>query len=309
MDWWEEKPVLYDHRLDAFLAVARLGSISEAARALSMSQPAVSQHIASLEKSLGVSLFSRGRHGCLPTEAGRLLKAYAQNIVDTSADALRDIAALAARTCDTLVISSTGRMLHTFLYDMLDLFSSAYPRYRVLFEQAGPQGPLESVRSGVADLCVYCRGAHVRDAGLRFTPLFDDAVCCMVSAQNPLAAKPSLTVDDLVGYRLWLPPLGYADSNDEFYNNLSEPLKQAVIWGNTRPHGIFIQQLARDPGLVSIVLHHHMRSYPGICTVLLEGLPPAEVGLAHAFELRRAAADFVALAVEHRGLCGAVDRE
>ena len=46
-----------DFRLNVFVAVAREGSFTKAAAALGVSQPAVSQNVADLEKSLGVKLF------------------------------------------------------------------------------------------------------------------------------------------------------------------------------------------------------------------------------------------------------------
>jgi LysR family transcriptional regulator of gallate degradation len=53
--------------------VARLGSISAAARAVALSQPAITQAIAALERLYGVSLFNRTNSGVSPTEAGELL--------------------------------------------------------------------------------------------------------------------------------------------------------------------------------------------------------------------------------------------
>lgn len=58
--------------LSVFRAVARLGSVSAAARAAHLSQPAVTQAVGSLEESFGSALFVRTMHGMELTEAGRL---------------------------------------------------------------------------------------------------------------------------------------------------------------------------------------------------------------------------------------------
>ncbi len=63
--------MIEDSRLKVFLAVAREGSFTIAARKLGISQPAVSQNIAELEKSLGVELFERSRGSVRLTSAGR----------------------------------------------------------------------------------------------------------------------------------------------------------------------------------------------------------------------------------------------
>jgi DNA-binding transcriptional LysR family regulator len=58
------------HLFRAFLAVAREGSLSSAARALGTTQPTMGRQVAALERSLGVKLFTRSLGGLSPTEAG-----------------------------------------------------------------------------------------------------------------------------------------------------------------------------------------------------------------------------------------------
>ena len=70
-----------DFRLRVFVKVAELGSFTAAARALGITQPAVSQHIAELEKFAGGLLFERGRGPVSLTERGRNLLAHARGIL------------------------------------------------------------------------------------------------------------------------------------------------------------------------------------------------------------------------------------
>ena len=60
-------------RLLVFREVARAGSLTAAARALGWTQPAVSQHLAALERSVGLPLVLRGPTGTSLTEAGEVL--------------------------------------------------------------------------------------------------------------------------------------------------------------------------------------------------------------------------------------------
>lgn len=69
-----------DFKLKVFLSVARHGSFSLSARELGVSQPAVSQSIGTLEKSLGRKLFERRKGEVVLTDAGRSFLLYAQNI-------------------------------------------------------------------------------------------------------------------------------------------------------------------------------------------------------------------------------------
>lgn len=71
--------VTIDPRLfRTFLAVAREGSISGAARRLNISQPSVSVAVAQLERKLGTPLFERGRQGIAPTPAGEAMRRRAE---------------------------------------------------------------------------------------------------------------------------------------------------------------------------------------------------------------------------------------
>ena len=70
-----------DFRLRVFTQVALLGSFTAAAKALGVSQPAVSQHIAELEKSAGGKLFERERGSVSLTARGRLLLEHAERIL------------------------------------------------------------------------------------------------------------------------------------------------------------------------------------------------------------------------------------
>ena len=73
--------MLEDFRLKVFIAVAQSRSFTKAATQLSISQPAVSQHVSELEKTLGMQLFHRLRGETVMTDAGRLFHEYAIDIL------------------------------------------------------------------------------------------------------------------------------------------------------------------------------------------------------------------------------------
>lgn len=69
----------------SFLGVLTHGSLSGAARALGVAQPTIGRHVAALEKSLGLALFTRSQTGFLPTEAAQSLRLYAESLQSTVA--------------------------------------------------------------------------------------------------------------------------------------------------------------------------------------------------------------------------------
>ena len=73
--------MLEDFRLRVFVTVAEEESFTRAARRLGISQPAVSQNVAELEKQLGIPLFERGRGEVSLTPEGSAFKDYAERII------------------------------------------------------------------------------------------------------------------------------------------------------------------------------------------------------------------------------------
>jgi molybdate transport repressor ModE-like protein len=87
-------------RVLTFREVARLGSFSRAAEALSLTQPAVSQQVAALERQAGAQLLERGPGGLSLTPAGELLLQHADVVadrLDLAAGQLAELVAHAAR--------------------------------------------------------------------------------------------------------------------------------------------------------------------------------------------------------------------
>ncbi len=105
-------------QLRAFEAVARLESISAAARDIHLSQPGVSQAIRTLEKSLGAPLFERRRSGCYTSEPGMILLPRVRRFFENLRAALTDFcgSALAGRqSIDAVVHRITRPQLQSLI--------------------------------------------------------------------------------------------------------------------------------------------------------------------------------------------------
>ena len=79
--------MLEDFRLKVFLGVAREKSFTEAAGKLGISQPAVSQNVAELEKGLGTKLFQRLKGETILTPEGEIFRRYAEKILSAASEA------------------------------------------------------------------------------------------------------------------------------------------------------------------------------------------------------------------------------
>src|SRR6059036_2795535 len=93
-------------RVLTFREVVRRGSFSRAAEALALTQPAVSQQVAALERGLGARLLDRGPGGLALTEAGTLLLAHAEAMGERLALAEAQLTALVAGAAERLRVGA-----------------------------------------------------------------------------------------------------------------------------------------------------------------------------------------------------------
>jgi DNA-binding transcriptional LysR family regulator len=128
--------MLEDFRLKVFMAVAKEGSFTKAAAVLGVSQPAVSQNIADLEKLTGRRLFDRLRGEVVLTAQGRIFMEYAGRLMHVCQETENMFTAFQT----TVVRVSASEDLYTwYLAPALESFITIHPEVsfeRTLFEDA-----------------------------------------------------------------------------------------------------------------------------------------------------------------------------
>ena len=110
-----------------FLAIARTGSLTAAARDLRISQPTVSRRLAGMEKRLGVSLFDRTRCGYEPTRAGLDILDAAEHVEDAFGEIERRIFARNRTLAGTLRVTCTEPFAKQHLCRHLSEFVAEHP--------------------------------------------------------------------------------------------------------------------------------------------------------------------------------------
>lgn len=118
--------------LRVFLAVARLGSTAKAAKAVHLTQSAVSKQIQALEEHLGTALFERSPAGLKATEAGVIYRPYAEAAIEQMERGARRLAerAAVARPIRLHMIAIAGER---WLMERFPLFAQAHPEIDVQF--------------------------------------------------------------------------------------------------------------------------------------------------------------------------------
>lgn len=114
-------------RLQYFVAVAEAGSLSRAAAALHMSQPALSRQVLLLEEELGQRLFERTGRGVQATESGTALLAHARGIFDLVERARTDMQERQASPRGRLTVGLPPRLAHGLTADLVERFHAEFP--------------------------------------------------------------------------------------------------------------------------------------------------------------------------------------
>jgi DNA-binding transcriptional LysR family regulator len=141
-------------RLRAFAALARRRSFSAAAQELRISQPAVSKHVADVERDLGVPLVARRPRGGELTPAGEFLANHVLRAQALLAQAARGIAEFREPASGSLAIVASGVPGTYLVPEVVAGFQRVYPGVRVTIELATSAKAVESLRSHRAELGV-----------------------------------------------------------------------------------------------------------------------------------------------------------
>ena len=191
--------------LRAFCQVARLGSVSRAAEALYLSQPAVTLQLQALERELGVRLLERSGRRMTPTREGDLLYEMARPLVeglDNLAATFREqVRGLDAGELNVAAGSSTILYL---LPGIVDAFRRGHADVRLSLHNVTGASGLDLLRSDAVDLAV---GSMLDvPADLSYAPVYSFEPMLIMPPEHPLATKPDLRLEDLSPYGLILPP-------------------------------------------------------------------------------------------------------
>jgi DNA-binding transcriptional LysR family regulator len=192
------QPSLADLR--AFVTVGELRSFAAAARALHLSQPALSRRITNLEGMLGVRLFDRTTRHVELTLLGRRFLAQVRGLVeglDRSVLSLRDAAELEA---GDVTIGSVLSTVHHFLPPVIKAFHERHPHVLVRILEQGADEVLASVKHGEADFALNYIG--MQDPDVEFSPLLKEPYVLACPVGHPLAKRRSVRWDELAAYPL-----------------------------------------------------------------------------------------------------------
>ena len=136
----------------AFYYAAQLGSVTRAADALFLSQPAITRSIKELEKHLGCQLFTRVSRGMQLTNEGRILYEHVNNVFEELITAEKTLHNMSNFEAGILNIGATETALYHFLLPVIEAFRARYPKVFINVSGNSTLEMIQMVRNGQAEI-------------------------------------------------------------------------------------------------------------------------------------------------------------
>src|SRR5918996_3037683 len=195
-------------RLRVLAEVARRGSFSAAADALYLSQSAVSQQVATLEREVGMSLLERTNGGPKLTDAGRTLVDHGEAAIARLEEAEQELAAIAGLEGGELRVASFPTASAVLLTEALAEFSGAHPNVRLSVTEAEPEQSLPMLRAAEVDVAVVfdyesLPSSTLEDRDVGIDLLLTESMYLALPKPHPLAQRDRVPMAELAG-EAWL---------------------------------------------------------------------------------------------------------
>jgi DNA-binding transcriptional LysR family regulator len=182
-------------QLRAFAEIARLGSFTEAAGRLSLTQSATSGLLRELERQLGLPLVDRTTRRASLTAAGREFLVHTQRVLADVEQAVASTQGLLSKSRGYVSVAVSPLIAATLMPAAIRRFGLAYPGVTIALHDVLTDQILHHVRSGTADFGVGTfQSTHTE---LELVTLFVDRLGAVVPAASALGAKRRLKWSDL----------------------------------------------------------------------------------------------------------------
>lgn len=216
-------------QLRDLLAVADAGSVRGAARALNVSQPALTRSIHQLETELNARLLDRSGRGVVPTSSGKALIARARMIQSELVRAREEQAQLAGESAGSIAFGVAPQAAIHIVPPALAQFRREHPNTHVRIVDGLAHALLPQLREGSLDFVIGSRPQGRPDSRFKFLPLFTNQIVVGARRGHPLRKARSLRELVESQWVIYTPP-GWTGAMipDIFVKNGLEPPRSVV---------------------------------------------------------------------------------
>lgn len=280
--------------IEVFYAVMRAGSMTEAARVLNVTQPAVSVALKQLESRLKMKLFDRAGGRLQPTPEARALLPDVAEIFGRLGAVERLSQDLAGGARGIFSVAATPPLCDGFVAKAVATFVAKRPGVKVNVQSIASAIVLDRVINREIDLGVVYE--PVVSSAVHVDELSRAAIGCIMPARHPLAKRSSIRVNDLAPYPVitYLPQALLRPYIDRALSDRKSALNIALQTG-TSATAIMLAVHGAGLALVETALFS-ARPIPGFVARPIEPRVELEVLLLrpHQAATSRVLADFIA---------------
>jgi len=208
--------------LRTYLEVIKLGSFSEVAKKLSISQPAVSFQIQRLERDLGVRLIDRSQKAVTMTEAGKRLLRFAETVVEERDHLQNDLDRLREEVSGDLIIAASTIPGEFLLPPILGKFKALHPAIRARVVVSDSLTVITRVQDGTYEVG-FC-GMTPEGQYLESFKITEDEIILIVFPEHPFAKQMEISLAELEGE-----PLIFREPTSGTQQSLENLLSQAGL--------------------------------------------------------------------------------
>ncbi len=193
----EKQSFTIDFRhLETFCRVAALKSFSRAADDLFLTQPTVSGHILSLERSLSLRLFDRTGREIRLTMAGELFLRYASKILTVRRDLLNALSEFSQGIRGELSLGASTIPGEYLLPRLMGDFKRKHPRFTLSLKISDTKDIVQELLQGHIEFGLI--GAKVDHPSLHYEKFEEDEIIVIAPSDHPLTRKRSVSFEDLL---------------------------------------------------------------------------------------------------------------
>lgn len=203
---WTQKLKL--QHLKMLVALGEQGNLTQVAKMMNITQPALSKWLTQFEEEVGMPLFERHSKGLRPSEGGKLLLQHAQRLINDMSRSQYEIERFKqGGLVGSLMVGCSPVATDCVAQAILALLKEM-PTLHLNIEEKVMTPLLHDLLSGVVDVVVGRVGGRALELPLNYRVLYTEPVCFVARPDHPLASMPRLSWADLAVWRWIVWPTG-----------------------------------------------------------------------------------------------------
>lgn len=208
-------------QVEAFIQVARQGTVRGASEVLRVGQPALTARLAALESEVGTALFYRTSKGMVLTPAGNAMVPYAERAIDSLMAGIGHAREAEAGAELRVILGAAPAVSAYVLPELLARLPTAQSGLRALVRTGHPLEIVERTLSGDIQLGLI---PDIGDTRVTSYPLYEEDLILVVRPDHPLASEPRVAIKMLEEYVLIL-----FDRTTSYFASIHTLLRKARV--------------------------------------------------------------------------------